>query len=343
MAFKSIRNLLERAELNAKAAECLGLAGAFSSLPEELNELEAAEYARNLLTYLKDEKKHKEKELKVQEQNDKREEKYRYKVLAREEKIDEKNQAFEKRYDVYLAKLEEVREKNKVREQQQKKLLKEPKAPAPPKNPKLIDLPKIAEITEPPTEPLLPRKVLSQRERIRLQREMLNAYISGHPLDEVPDDDNITKISNLEDLEKGEFVSIRGVLQSLKVTSTRSKKLMAKLRIEDKNGSIEIAVFPRTYEVVQGTLEEGELYKVSGRVDIVSNYDPKSGEEYNHIQVIGTKISRIQIVSDKEWEIRYPLLKGMIRVLPGIVQKSKGIASGIITRLPREKIEEKIG
>ena len=342
MKFTSIREVIEKTGANAKAAECLGKSGALSSLDEELNELEAAEYAREIVTYLREKERYKERLEKYEKSIRTKEETFRKKVEARREKQEEREAKYQERLTKWQERTAYVLEENARRASQGKKLLQEPKKPADLVPLKDLTYPKLPDQPVEPVEPSKPRMILSTRERIKLQREMLYLYITGHPLDEVPEKDGVTEIRNLINVQEDEWCTIYGVLQYLKVTNTRKKKLMARLRIEDKTGSIEVVAFPSLYESLKGTLIEGELYEVVGRVGITKRVSD-SGDDSTHIQFIGAKVKPIRVGSDKEWDITYPLLKGNLHVLPGKIQKSKGLATTVILNRARKTIEENIG
>jgi DNA polymerase III alpha subunit len=342
MKFKSIREVIEKTGANAKAAECLGKSGALSNLDEDFNELESAEYAKSFVSFLRERERYIQRLEKYEETIRTKEEKFREKVEERRIKQEAKDQKYRERLIKYEKKFAEVKEKNLIRAEKNKKLLKEPEKPVEPRQLVEITYPNIPKEPEPPKEPLKPKVLLSSRERIRLQREMLHLYLSGHPLDEVAESKDVTNIKNLSESDSKSWHTIRGVLQSLKVTNTRTKKLMARLRIEDKTGSIEVVAFPKVYESLKGSLLEGELYEILGRLDITKK-ELDTGEEFSHIQFIGTRVQQIRIGSDKEWSILYPLLKGNLHILPSKAQKSKGQAERVLTSLAQKNIEETFG
>jgi DNA polymerase III alpha subunit len=342
MKFTSIKEVIEKTGANAKAAECLGKSGAFNTLEEDLNEIEAAEYARNLVSFLREQEKYQKQLEKYEETIRTKEEKFREAVEERRRKQEVRETKYQERLTKYKARMDKVTSENIKRATEGKTLLKEPVKPAELKYLKEISYPKMPVKPTAPTKLTKPRIVLSTRERIRLQREMLRIYISGHPLDEVPEDEKITKIRNLAESDTSAWIKIRGVLQGVKTTQTRTKKMMGRLRIEDKTGSIEVVAFPRVYESFKEVLVEGELYEILGRVDLVRR-ELDNGEESIHTQFIGSKAKRIRVGSDKEWDIMYPLLKGNLHILPGKLQKSKGLATTIIINKARKVTEENIG
>ncbi|MCZ6748185.1 MAG: DNA polymerase III subunit alpha, partial [SAR324 cluster bacterium] len=92
---------------------------------------------------------------------------------------------------------------------------------------------------------------LRPRQRLKLEKEALGFYISGHPLDGYGSEIGTVAVSSLELREgnhaDGAEVTVAGVVGQLTVRLTRNAEKMAVLRLQDQRGSIEVAVFPRIY------------------------------------------------------------------------------------------------
>jgi DNA polymerase-3 subunit alpha len=119
-------------------------------------------------------------------------------------------------------------------------------------------------------------------ELLAREKEVLNFYMSGHPLDHYRDEvkgltTHTLKESALAELREGTSVLIGGIITSVKVITQRNGKNMAFLTLEDFDGSIELIVFADAFAqygnwcavdsmvLVRGTLQkrEGEhLFKV---------------------------------------------------------------------------------
>ena len=63
------------------------------------------------------------------------------------------------------------------------------------------DLISLSKKPNPPNPPIKPRIVLSPREKIRLEREMLKVYVSGHPLDEIQSSNKVISIEESKELK----------------------------------------------------------------------------------------------------------------------------------------------
>ncbi|MDO4633204.1 MAG: DNA polymerase III subunit alpha [Eubacteriales bacterium] len=110
------------------------------------------------------------------------------------------------------------------------------------------------------------------------EKEVLGLYISGHPLEEY---ERVwkKKISNVStdfalDEETGESrvednarATVGGILTAKTVKYTRNNQTMAFLTMEDLVGTVEVVVFPKTYEKYRSLLNEEEKLFISGRVN----------------------------------------------------------------------------
>ena len=112
-------------------------------------------------------------------------------------------------------------------------------------------------------------------ELLAKEKEVLGIYLSGHPLDEHYEQwiANITAKSGdfrqNEDgspLKDGETATVSGMIQAVTVRTTRKKKQMACLVLEDLIGSLEVVIFPEQYEKYKSFLREGAMVFCKGKV-----------------------------------------------------------------------------
>jgi DNA polymerase-3 subunit alpha len=134
-----------------------------------------------------------------------------------------------------------------------------------------------------------------ERERLRKEKEALGFYITGHPLDRYERDLNnigISTIDSLSELKDRSEVKVGGVISDLKIKRTKERKKMAIVNFEDRTGSVEILVFPDTFERLGHILKEDEPLVVSGIVD--------KGE--NSPKILANDISTIESFKDRTAE-----------------------------------------
>ncbi len=118
----------------------------------------------------------------------------------------------------------------------------------------------------------------SPDELLRMEKEMLGLYISGHPLysvKELLDEQVNTKASNISERKEGEMVVVGGILSSCRKLTTRRKELMMICNVEDLTGMIPVVVFPRSYEKYAPMLFDDAVVIIKGKVNIDSMNDEK--------------------------------------------------------------------
>ena len=118
------------------------------------------------------------------------------------------------------------------------------------------------------------------------EKEVLGIYLSGHPLEEYEEKwrKNISKVTSDFAYEEetqeikvkdNEQVIIGGIITERTIKYTKQNRVMAFLTIEDLLGTVEVVVFPQTYEKYHTLLNEDEKVFVFGRVNLE---DQKNGK-----------------------------------------------------------------
>lgn len=127
---------------------------------------------------------------------------------------------------------------------------------------------------------------------LAMEKEMTGLYLSGHPLEEYEEAINIqtnTKISDIitdESLEEdselssqmskdGDRVIIGGIITGITKKITKTNSMMAFITVEDLYGSIEIIVFPKTFEKYKELILEDNIIIINGRVNMREEEKPK--------------------------------------------------------------------
>ncbi len=112
---------------------------------------------------------------------------------------------------------------------------------------------------------------ISMDERLRLEKELLGIYVSGHPLDSHIDEVKKQRSCAILDIsEKLDNVQVQlaGILTNIKFQTTKKGDLMAIAVLEDLESTIDVLVFPKTLPQVRDQLEENRICLVRGRVSI---------------------------------------------------------------------------
>jgi DNA polymerase-3 subunit alpha len=115
-------------------------------------------------------------------------------------------------------------------------------------------------------------------ELLKMEKEMLGLYISGHPLQSINallEEQAETKASDIPDKKEGELVTIGGILSSCRKLMTRRKELMMVANIEDMTGTIPVVIFPRAYEKYAPMLSDDAIVIIKGKINVDSMNDEK--------------------------------------------------------------------
>ena len=128
--------------------------------------------------------------------------------------------------------------------------------------------------------PSLPEK--SRAELMLMEKETTGIYLSGHPMDDYRGflkNTHVVPIGKLmsEDCpyQDDQVVSVAGVVQSVKMKTTRNNSMMAYVTLEDDTASIEMLVFSNAISQYGGYLKENEPVVITGRFSVRDDKEPQ--------------------------------------------------------------------
>ena len=126
--------------------------------------------------------------------------------------------------------------------------------------------------------PKLPE--MSKGEMLNLEKETMGIYISGHPMDAYRSllrNTRVVHIADLMDEEKNfqddQIVSVAGIVQAVKMKTTRSNSMMAYVTVEDDTAAMEMLAFSNVLNQYGGYLKENAPVVVTGRLSIRDEKD----------------------------------------------------------------------
>ena len=111
---------------------------------------------------------------------------------------------------------------------------------------------------------------VSRREILNWERELIGLYVSDHPLSPVMDvlTEAVTHFSGqLSEVDSNERVRVAGIITRIRHHQSKAGKPMAFATIEDLQGTIELVIFPRTWNRVSELVDYDKIVMVDGRVD----------------------------------------------------------------------------
>jgi DNA polymerase-3 subunit alpha len=127
---------------------------------------------------------------------------------------------------------------------------------------------------------------------LAMEKEMTGLYLSGHPLEEFEEtlklqtNTRISEIVSTEGLEDGAAVQVArirdgdrviigGMISEITKKVTKTKDMMAFIRLEDMYGGVEVIIFPKILRLYNQLIQEDAVIKIAGRVSIREDEPPK--------------------------------------------------------------------
>ena len=109
----------------------------------------------------------------------------------------------------------------------------------------------------------------SRKELLAWEKELLGIYISEHPLQEISAQLGDVVTAYLAELKEvdDDVVIVAGVITSARRHITQKKALMMFAQLEDLTASVEVLVFPKTYEATHQIWRADEIVLVLARLE----------------------------------------------------------------------------
>ena len=141
---------------------------------------------------------------------------------------------------------------------------------------------------------------------LAFEKEVLGVYISGHPLEEYEEkwrksisattlDFQLDEETGRTKVRDGSREIIGGMITSKTIKYTKKNQTMAFITVEDLLGTVEVVIFPQSYEKSQQYLQEDSKVFVRGRV---------SEEDDNASKLICEEVIPFEMTKKELW-IRY--------------------------------------
>ena len=128
--------------------------------------------------------------------------------------------------------------------------------------------------------PKLPE--LKKADMMAMEKETTGIYISGHPMDDyrpylrnthvVPIGELMGEESRYQD---DQIVSVAGIVQAIKMKTTRNNSMMAYVTVEDDTASIEMLAFSNVLNQFGGYLKENAAVVITGRLSVRDEKEPQ--------------------------------------------------------------------
>jgi DNA polymerase-3 subunit alpha len=118
--------------------------------------------------------------------------------------------------------------------------------------------------------PIIRPEPQHDKERLAWEKELLGMYVSDHPIAKALDGRDltgITPLSQLGDELVGKVHTFVGMLSGTKRLATKKGDSMLVATLEDLESSVEMVVFPKSFEKYRELLQDDALLRVMAKVD----------------------------------------------------------------------------
>lgn len=114
---------------------------------------------------------------------------------------------------------------------------------------------------------IVPAPLATKDDMLSWEKELLGVYVTAHPFEPYASKliDCLLPINELASQGRSQWVTVGGIIESAKKKITRSGKTMMFVNIADLTDTLELLVFPKTYEATKDVWVEGRIVCVIGK------------------------------------------------------------------------------
>ena len=123
---------------------------------------------------------------------------------------------------------------------------------------------------------------LKKADMMAMEKETTGIYLSGHPMDDYRQylrNTHVVPMAKLMDEESryqdDQIVSVAGIVQSMKMKTTRNNSMMAYVTVEDDTASMEMLAFSNVLSQYGSYLSENAAVVITGRLSMREDKDPQ--------------------------------------------------------------------
>ena len=123
---------------------------------------------------------------------------------------------------------------------------------------------------------------LKKADLMAMEKETTGIYLSGHPMDDYRKyllNTHVVPMAKLTDEESNyeddQIVSVAGIVQSVKMKTTRNNSMMAYVTVEDDTASMEMLAFSNVLSQYGSYLSENAAVVITGRLSMREDKDPQ--------------------------------------------------------------------
>ncbi len=161
----------------------------------------------------------------------------------------------------------------------------------------------------------------SESEQLGYEKESLGLYLSGHPVERYSDQLEAAGARTISSLRTGQGeVLVGGIIAGYRPLKTKRGAPMAVLTLEDREGTLEVVVFPKTYEKCATALAVDRLVLVNGKLDNDEETARVLADDVRPIETLAGSVGRtlsIRLTSARHTRATLEALNDLLRMHRG--------------------------
>ncbi len=174
---------------------------------------------------------------------------------------------------------------------------------------------------------------INRADRMLMEKETTGIYLSGHPMDDyrpLLKGTHVVPIGALMDEDSSytddQIVSVAGIVQTVKMKTTRNNSMMAYVTVEDDTAAMEMLAFSNVISQYGGYLRENSPVVITGRLSLRDEKEPQivinrarpitdfaREKEPSKPQIAGTLYLRLPT----EGGTLFPKVRAILNMFPG--------------------------
>ncbi len=180
---------------------------------------------------------------------------------------------------------------------------------------------------------------MSRADLMAMEKETTGIYLTGHPMDDYRPflkNTHVVPIGTLLDEESSytddQIVSVAGIVQNVKMKTTRNNSMMAYVTVEDDTASMEMLAFSNVLSQHGAYLKENCAVVITGRLSVRDDKDPQIvinrarpiSDFSENMAVETAENSTAEVLSGTLWlklpseaDSKYRKIRAIVNMFPG--------------------------
>ena len=169
-------------------------------------------------------------------------------------------------------------------------------------------------------------------ELMAMEKETTGIYISGHPMDDYRRFLKGTHVVRMGELmgedsrfEDEQIVSVAGIVQAVKMKTTRNNSMMAYVTVEDDTAAIEMLAFSNVLGQFGAYLKENQPVVITGRLSLRDDKEPQIiinrarpiTDLLQAPEPAAPVVQTLYLKLDSEEDPRYQKVRSIVNMFPG--------------------------